>query len=92
MRATNADESSHPKASTTTSPGSTPSCACHGSTLTPAAPPGIVDPQANLLAARSEVGRQSPADAHVAVVVDHAAEQVPLHVGIIGSGTIVSDD
>jgi hypothetical protein len=45
----------------------------------PAQRSGIVDPQPDLLAAGGQVGREAPAHADVAVVVDDAAEQVPLH-------------
>jgi hypothetical protein len=43
----------------------------------------VIDPQAHCLATRSQIGRQTPADAEVAVVVDDAAKNVPLHTDIL---------
>jgi hypothetical protein len=45
----------------------------------PAQGRGVVDPQSHRLPARAEVGGEPPAHADVAEVVDHAAEDVPLH-------------
>jgi hypothetical protein len=44
------------------------------------------------VAARGQVARQPPAHAEVAVVVDHAAEQVPAHGGLSGAGGTIAPD
>ena len=48
--------------------------------------PRIVHPQAHQVAARGELARQPPTHAQIAVVVDDAAEEVPLHAPIVGRG------
>src|SRR6185369_8303603 len=49
----------------------------------------IIDPQPHLLAARNQLGREAPANADVAVVVDDLAEDVPEHGGVDGFPAIV---
>ncbi len=57
---------------------------------------GVVDPQPHRLAARGQVGRQAPAHADVAVVVDDATEDIPgrrcVHAVIIEGGRIDADE
>jgi hypothetical protein len=48
----------------------------------------VVDPQPHRVSACGEVARQAPAHAHVAEVVDHAAEDIPAHRRIIEAATI----